>query len=205
MSSNASTPCESLGEQISLLAAGCLSPDEENAVRQHIASCGPCQTEFEQVTGLCKHLNEVPSVELPWADSVIEKSMTEITRSQKAVTHTLAASPHAENRRQVRSELFSVVCIAAVLLVTVGWTLTLKNPQRAEIARRPRTEPKQQKVLTPGAINVVAARNTSLPPTLLELRNAFAQSDDQFDSLLAQQSGTTFPALTNIRLLDESL
>ncbi len=205
MSSNASTPCESWEEQISLLAAGCLSPDEEKAVRQHIASCGPCQTEFEQVTGLCKHLKEIPSVELPWSDSVVKATITEITRSQKAVMHPLAASPHAEKRRHVRSELFAVVCIAAVLLATVGWTLTLTNPQRAEIARRPKTEPKQQNFSTLGAINVVAARNDASPPTLLELRNAFAQSDDQFDSLLAQQSGTTFPAPTNVRLLDESL
>lgn len=204
MSTNASTPCESWGEQISLLAAGCLSPDEENAVRQHIASCGPCQKDFEQLTGLCDSLNAIPPVDLSWADSVVAKTMTEITASQRTFPPRLAAHPRRENPREIRSELFAVVCIAAVLLVTVGWTLSLKNPQRAEIARRPQAQPTRKEASTQ-SVNVVAVRNHSMPPTLLELRNAFAQSDDQFDSLLARQSGTSFPALTDIRSLDESL
>lgn len=210
MSTNASACCESWGEQISLLSAGCLSPDEEQSVRRHIANCVQCQTEFDQVSQLCQNLNNVPSVYIGWAESVVANTMIEITAPQNAFLQPYAMTAEGKSSRGVRSELFAVVCIAAVLLVTVGWTLSLKNPQRAEIAHRPQTQlpqtqPPRKEVSPPHPVNVVVARNHSMPPTMLELRNAFAQSDDQFDSLLAQQSRTTFPALTDIRSLDESL
>ncbi|MEI8382855.1 MAG: zf-HC2 domain-containing protein [Planctomycetota bacterium] len=205
MSTNASTCCESWGEEISLLAAGCLSPDAEQAVRRHIANCGPCQTEFDQVSQLCQNLNDVPSVNIRWADSVVANTMTEITRPQNVFSQSHVVTAHREHSRGARSELFAVVCIAAVLLVSVGWTLSLKNPQRAEIAHRPRTQPTRKDVSALQPVNAVVARNHSMPPTMLELRNAFAQSDDKFDSLLAQQPGAAFPALADIRSLDESL
>ena len=205
MSTNASTCCESWGEEISLLAAGCLSPDEEQAVQRHIANCGPCQTEFAQVSQLCQNLNDVPSVNIRWADSVVANTMIEITGPQNAFSQPYAVTAQGKSSRGARSELFAVVCIAAVLLVTVGWTLSLKNPQRAEFAHRPRIPPTRKEDSAPQPVNVVVARNHSMPPTMLELRNAFAQSDDQFDSLLAQQPGGAFSALTDIRSLDESL
>lgn len=204
MSTNPLMSCESWAEQISLLAAGCLSSDEEQAVRQHIASCGPCQKEFDQMTELCGNLKDVPLVSLQRAEAVVAKAMIEITHSHEAIPDPVTARSRQGKPREVRSELFAVVCIAAVLLITVGWTMSFRGQQRSEMAVRPRLQPNRKEVLVQ-PVNVVAARNDTRPPTMLELRNAFAQSDDQFDMLLAQKSGTAFPTLTNIRSFDESL
>ncbi|MHC4406361.1 MAG: zf-HC2 domain-containing protein, partial [Planctomycetota bacterium] len=51
-------PCEDWAERISLAAAGCLSPDEEQDVRRHIETCSDCRERFRQFTDLCGGLAE---------------------------------------------------------------------------------------------------------------------------------------------------
>ena len=50
--------CELWAEPISLLAAGCLSTDEEQDVRRHFETCPDCRERFGQMTQLCGALAE---------------------------------------------------------------------------------------------------------------------------------------------------
>ena len=50
--------CELWAEPISLLAAGCLSTDEERDVRRHFETCPDCRQRFGQLTQLCGALAE---------------------------------------------------------------------------------------------------------------------------------------------------
>ncbi|MFZ1935633.1 MAG: hypothetical protein WCB27_25680 [Thermoguttaceae bacterium] len=54
-------PCEHWAEPVSLLAAGCLSCDEEREVRRHIEACPDCRERFRQLSELCGALAKVYS------------------------------------------------------------------------------------------------------------------------------------------------
>ncbi len=53
---NDSTNCEAQAENISLLAAGCLTAAEEQEVRAHIATCEACRERCEQLQLVCSEL-----------------------------------------------------------------------------------------------------------------------------------------------------
>lgn len=75
-------PCECWTERLSLMAAGCLSSDEERDVLQHIAACADCRQRFGQLTELCGSLTEAR----PPADGVetliVERVLSEIASGQ---------------------------------------------------------------------------------------------------------------------------
>ena len=50
--------CEPWAERISLAAAGCLSPDDERELHQHVEACSDCRERFRQLTELCGALTE---------------------------------------------------------------------------------------------------------------------------------------------------
>ena len=54
------TPCESQAEAISLLAAGCLEPQDESTLRQHLLQCVTCRQRFEALSAVCTNLRTAP-------------------------------------------------------------------------------------------------------------------------------------------------
>lgn len=48
--------CDALHEPISLLAAGCLPPEEAAAVRGHLAGCPNCAARFAELSAVCGSL-----------------------------------------------------------------------------------------------------------------------------------------------------
>lgn len=52
-------PCERWAEPISLAAAGCLPPDEQEEVRRHVETCAACRERFRQLAALCGALAEL--------------------------------------------------------------------------------------------------------------------------------------------------
>jgi outer membrane lipoprotein-sorting protein len=77
-------PCEAWAELVSLAAAGCLSPDEERDVRQHIETCADCRERFGQLIALCGALSEVRLPADRVATAIIERAMTAVASEQSA-------------------------------------------------------------------------------------------------------------------------
>ena len=71
-------PCEPWAEQISLAAAGCLSPDEEPEVRRHIETCSDCREHFRQLTELCGALVEARLPADGTATAIVERVMSAV-------------------------------------------------------------------------------------------------------------------------------
>jgi len=84
--------CELWAEPISLLAAGCLSPDEEREVRRHIETCPDCRERFGQLTELCGTLAEAHlPANIPEAEIVERvKSAVSSGESQRSLVRTRA-------------------------------------------------------------------------------------------------------------------
>jgi hypothetical protein len=54
-------PCQPWAQRLSLAAAGCLSPDEDRAVRQHAETCAACGERLRELTRLCGALSATRS------------------------------------------------------------------------------------------------------------------------------------------------
>src|SRR5436190_9846300 len=72
-------PCEHWAEPISLAAAGCLSSDEEQAVRRHIETCADCREQLRQLTELCRALGEAPLATDSTEAAFVERIMSAVT------------------------------------------------------------------------------------------------------------------------------
>jgi hypothetical protein len=71
-------PCEPWTERISLAAAGCLPPDEEQTVRGHIEVCPACRKRFRQLTELCGALGQLRSPVGDEEMAVVERAMAAV-------------------------------------------------------------------------------------------------------------------------------
>src|SRR3990172_13306245 len=74
--------CELWAEPISLLAAGCLSTDEERDVRRHFETCPDCRERFGQLRQLCGALAEA---ELPVnvaENAIVERVMSAVASEE---------------------------------------------------------------------------------------------------------------------------
>jgi len=84
--------CELWAEPISLLAAGCLSTDEERDVRRHFETCPDCRERFGQLTQLCGALAEAQLPVNVAENAIVERVMSAVAseESQRSLVRTQA-------------------------------------------------------------------------------------------------------------------
>jgi outer membrane lipoprotein-sorting protein len=84
--------CELWAEPISLLAAGCLSTDEERDVRRHFETCPDCRERFGQLTRLCGALAEAQLPVNVAEYAIVERVMSAVAseESQRSLVRTQA-------------------------------------------------------------------------------------------------------------------
>ena len=119
------SPCDSWREPISLLAAGCLPPEEQAAVRGHINGCRACTVRFADLSAVCGSLGRSRPATTPAAG---------ILRRWDAMAADGLPRPPARSTRSLAPAL--AASIAASLLVGAWWmTDRQATPPPAE--RRP--------------------------------------------------------------------
>lgn len=176
--------CESLAEAISLLAADCLTPDEQVEARRHLTICPACRERFEQLVSICTGLQDARPEESRSADGDgVARALAEIgaTSTAKDRVRPLAGTDAGRQR-------FAWV-VAMSLLVAAGYLLSSSVPPPP-----------------PGAEQVELNRVISpQQPTWLALQRAAAHSDEALDDLLARSSDAIrFSPLDTHSLLQET-
>lgn len=167
-------PCESRIEDISLLAAGCLTEREERELLDHFAACSACRVRYEELISVCSDLKAAkPTVQADFS----------LTFERKPLGPALRRSaPQGDELPRV---LRLAVLVAGVLLmVSVG--------QR--IARRPdagHSAGRQEVVRQTPTDDEPSVSQAESQPTLLALRRAAAESDESLDRMLARYSVTS--------------
>jgi anti-sigma factor RsiW len=194
--------CEFREEAISLLAAGCLTPDEEDEVRQHLTACPACRERFEQIIGVCHGLQAARPPECsPAVAAVVSRAMAEIANRP-----TLVVAPAAAHSRSTSRWTFvAAAAIAASVLVVVSWRSFFDvAPRLPDVVRHdpPKSVPVPKQEPRTGAVETTVG---SSQPTWLALQRAVAQSDEALDALLGRGSETLhFPPLDTRSLYQES-
>ncbi len=120
--------CELWAEPISLLAAGCLSTDEERDVRRHFETCPDCRERFGQLTQLCGALAEAQLPVNVAENAIVERAMSAVAseefrrplvRTQAEMIQPQQLSRSLDNWRWImRSPVFRV-STAAVFVLTI--------------------------------------------------------------------------------------
>lgn len=122
-------PCERWAEPISLAAAGCLSPDEDKAVREHLETCPDCREQFRQLTELCRVLTESPSGVDGKEASAVERILSAITadvarapvvRRQEEMIHSPSRSQYPDFRSWIMRSPVPRISAAAFLVLAIG-------------------------------------------------------------------------------------
>ena len=171
--------CESRAEDISLLAAGCLTDREERELREHFTVCEACLKRFEEMASVCVELRNVR----PSMDSSFEHSMGRI---QSIDLLPLVAT--ARNRGSVHV-VISMLTACVLLFVAVhffgGWPDSGGSQQVVKVV--PEVPQKGEKKSAP-------------LPTILALSRAAAESDDALDRLLADCSMASASNPVNTRM-----
>lgn len=171
MTTDSSSPCESRAEDISLLAAGCLTTRDADDLLRHFATCPACRERFEQLQSVCADLCAAkPTVAVSrWRMSTIPRSVPKTTRRRRMLLAAVAAGV--------------LVVLSALLNVSRRPAWESPSPD-IEVAHEKSTPTDSTPVLVP----------VPLPqqPTLLALRQAAAVSDDALDRLMAQTSVPMF-------------
>lgn len=102
--------CDTLYESISLLAAGCLPPEEAAAVRGHLAGCPDCAARFAELSAVCGGLERSRAPAAPTAAML---------RRWDALATGGLHRPPARSTRSLAPAL--AAAIAASLLIGVWW------------------------------------------------------------------------------------
>ena len=96
---NDSTSCEARAEDISLLAAGCLTAREEQELRAHFATCDACREHFEQLQSVCAELRAAkPECDVVRFDLSAVASDQELVRNKLAIEDDSSIDLHVEIR-----------------------------------------------------------------------------------------------------------
>lgn len=163
-------PCEQRREVISLLAADCLTRQEECDLRDHLAVCDACRRRFEEITAVCSNVRTAKPAVKPESILATERCLQHLPRR---------VNQAAENRRPVARR---VAMLAAAVLVLVG----VLRPFVFRQTDHRLTQPTDIVQMPPHA---APAETSDLRlPTMLALRRAAAESDESFDRLLARYS-----------------
>jgi anti-sigma factor RsiW len=155
-------------EAISLLSAGCLSPEDERAARRHLESCEPCRERFRQLAALCAGLEASRPADLNAAPALAGR-----------VVATISWHRPQPNIIRAHWRWGVVSALAASLLLILTLRSFWSPPQVPELAH----------VLPlvaapPGKAPATASGNRLAPPTLFAYGRTFAFSSDATDSLL---------------------
>lgn len=120
--------CELWAEPISLLAAGCLSTDEERDVRRHFETCPDCRERFGQLTQLCGALAEaqlpvnvaeIAIVERVMSAVASEESRRPLVRTQAEMIQPSLLTRSLDNWRWIMRSPVSCVAVSVVFVLTV--------------------------------------------------------------------------------------
>ncbi|MBN1853180.1 MAG: hypothetical protein JW829_10670 [Pirellulales bacterium] len=121
-------PCETWAERISLLAAGCLALDEEQAIRQHIELCSDCRAYYRGLSDLCGALVEARlPAEGPEA-AIVERVMSVVSsgesrqsnvRGQVEIIHPTLVTYSLDIWRWIMHSPVSRTAAAAIFLLAV--------------------------------------------------------------------------------------
>ena len=120
--------CELWAEPISLLAAGCLSTDEERDVRRHFETCPDCRERFGQLTQLCGALAEaqlpvnvaeIAIVERVMSAVASEESRRPLVRTRSEMIHPTLISRSLDKWRWIMRSPVSRVAASVVFVLTV--------------------------------------------------------------------------------------
>ena len=120
--------CELWAEPISLLAAGCLSTDEERDVRRHIETCPDCREHLGQLTQLCGALAEAQLPVNAAENAIVErvKSAVASEESRRSLVRTRAEMIQASlftrslNRwRWIMRSPVSRIAAAAIFILAI--------------------------------------------------------------------------------------
>lgn len=122
-------PCEYWVEPISLAAAGCLSSDEEQAVRRHIETCADCREQLRQLKELCRALVEPPlavdSTEAALVERIVSAVAADVTRrpgirTQEEMVHPPSGFRSLDTWRWIMRSPVSRLSTVAILLLAIG-------------------------------------------------------------------------------------
>lgn len=193
--SEPSNDCDRWAEPISLLAADCLTETEAAAVRAHLAGCAACQERYAELKTLGEQLaRSVAPADLP-AELLTDAGLRAALVS--AGTEEGMAAPAARIRPTPvriwgrRFGRLAAAALAAALLVALLARLPGDHDQDAPpIAVGDRAQPASSGSGSPPSVAALAtnfgADLAAGAPTLLDLRRAFAESDEALEFLLTQ-------------------
>ena len=111
--------CRPWAEPISLLAAGCLSPDEEQNVRQHIDSCSRCRKRFHQLTELCGAIVDAQLPAERAETTIAQRVISTITSESVEMVQPQLLSRSLDKWRKLMRSPVSRFSAAAIVVLTV--------------------------------------------------------------------------------------
>ena len=120
--------CELWAEPISLLAAGCLSTDEERDVRRHFETCPDCRERFGQLTQLCGALAEAQLPVNVAENAIVERVMSAVAseesrrplvRTQAEMIQPSLLTRSLDNWRWIMRSPVSRVAAAVIFVLTI--------------------------------------------------------------------------------------
>lgn len=121
--------CDALHEPISLLAAGCLPPEEAAAVRGHLAGCPDCAARFAELWAVCGSLERSRAPAAPTAAML---------RRWDALATGGLHRPPAQSTRSLALPLALPLAAAITASLFVGaWWMTDRQATRPPAERRP--------------------------------------------------------------------
>lgn len=205
-------PCESRATDISLLAAGCLTAQEEQDLRQHLRTCEACRERFAQTVAVCGGLQSehVSSSDFD-VFAVVRRAMTAVSEEDRSAARKdadVVVRREPSGVRRTRRWMLAACMVGAVSVVgSLAWRSLTPSPRPNDFVRDlPR--PTENRVVESNESPVAIVNREPTPkrsPTLMELRLAVAQSDEAFETLLARNSESMFSTPFNSRtfLLEE--
>lgn len=128
--------CELWAEPISLLAAGCLSTDQERDVRRHFETCPDCHERFGQLTQLCGAVAEALLPVDVAENAIVERVMSAVAseefRQPLAGTQAEMIQPSLLTRsrnswRWIMRSPVSRIAVAATFVLAIGVAMLLQG------------------------------------------------------------------------------
>jgi len=136
--------CELWAEPISLLAAGCLSTDEERDVRRHFETCPDCRERFGQLTQLCGALAEAQLPVNVAENAIVERVMSAVAseesrrplvRTQAEMIQSSLLTRSLDRWRWImRSPVSRIAAAAIFVLAITGFAMLFQGSGGAAFA-----------------------------------------------------------------------
>ena len=120
--------CEPWAERISLAAADCLSPAEEQETRRHIETCSNCRARFQQLTRLVGELTEARFPAVGAEAAIVERVMSAFSAeglrrplvgTEPEMIHPMLVTRSLDTWRWIMRSPVSRVAAAAVFLLAL--------------------------------------------------------------------------------------